>query len=293
MFFTEWEILLVDDEPDVLAISKLAMKDFEVYGLPLKIHTAESKAEAIEFLKNRPDHYLSRLAVIFVDVVMESDTAGLELCQYVREDMNNRLTQLFVRTGQPGVAPERKVIDRYEISGYFTKAEATEDKLYSLVKSGVRQYLWAMMSVGAYAILNYTIANANSRNKIEDCLRTIMTNWDSEGVLARGQEAGGDNTIGYALLLDGKLIHVAGSVDEQSVTEQLARLAQLKSQPLSPDGDRYIADANHNQLIDIAAQPSNPAIQWYFKTTFDPPEYCIALFHSAFKNVALIWQQSS
>ena len=28
MFFKEWTILLVDDEPDVLAVSKLAMKNF-------------------------------------------------------------------------------------------------------------------------------------------------------------------------------------------------------------------------------------------------------------------------
>ncbi|MCB0213498.1 MAG: response regulator receiver protein [Anaerolineae bacterium] len=293
MFFTEWEVLLVDDEPDVLAISKLAMKDFEVYGLPLKIHTAKSKAEAIEFLNHRPDHYLSRLAVIFTDVVMESDTAGLELCHYIREDMDNRLTQLFVRTGQPGTAPEREVIDRYDISGYFTKAETTEDKLYSLVKSGVRQYLWAMMAVGSYAILNHTIANASSRHKIEATLQMIMAGWDSEGVLAQEQDAGGDNGIGYALLLDGKLIHAAGSVNEQSIKEQLARLDQFESQPLSPDGDRYVADTNHNQLIDIAAQPSNPPIQWFFRTTFEPPEYCITLFYSAFKNVAVIWQQSS
>jgi len=37
MFFEYWPILFVDDEPDVLAISKLAMKNFQVYGLPVKI----------------------------------------------------------------------------------------------------------------------------------------------------------------------------------------------------------------------------------------------------------------
>ncbi len=40
VFSNMWEILLVDDEPDVLSVSKLAMKNFEVYGLPLKIQTA-------------------------------------------------------------------------------------------------------------------------------------------------------------------------------------------------------------------------------------------------------------
>ncbi|MCB0064721.1 MAG: hypothetical protein KDE19_21505, partial [Caldilineaceae bacterium] len=130
MIYNEWDVLLVDDEPDVLSVSKLAMRDFEVYGLPLKIHTAASKAEALEFLRSKPENQFG-LAVALVDVVMESDSAGLELCQTIREEMGNKLTQLFIRTGQPGVAPERSVIDRYDINGYFTKAEATEDKLYS------------------------------------------------------------------------------------------------------------------------------------------------------------------
>jgi hypothetical protein len=41
------------------------------------------------------------------------------------------MTTIYVRTGQPGLAPERDVIDRYDINGYFSKAETTEDKLYS------------------------------------------------------------------------------------------------------------------------------------------------------------------
>src|SRR5262249_55224947 len=79
-------------------------------------------------------------AVAFVDVVMETDQAGLELCDHIRNTRGNYSMQLFIRTGQPGIAPERKVIDDYDISGYFTKQEMTEQKLYTLVKSGVRQW---------------------------------------------------------------------------------------------------------------------------------------------------------
>ncbi len=293
MFFKEWEVLLVDDEPDVLDVSKLAMRSFTVYGLPLKIHAVESKAAAIELLNNRADQHFSRLPVSFIDVVMESDTAGLELCQHIREDRNNRLTQLFVRTGQPGIAPERDVIDRYDISGYFTKAEATEDKLYSLVKTGVRQYLWAMMSVGASAFVNDAIAHLGSREEIESGLRTMMAGWDSESVLAQPADAGETGGNRYVLTMNDKLIHTAGWADEQTATEQVARLDQMDGRPLSPDGDKYVADENHNQLIKISAQPSNPAVQWFFTSTFELPEYCIALFHSAFKSVATIWHRAS
>ncbi|MCB0163526.1 MAG: response regulator receiver protein [Anaerolineae bacterium] len=290
MFFTEWEILLVDDEVDVLSISKLAMKDFTVYGLPLKIHTAQSKAKAIEFMNSRPDQHLSRLALGFIDVVMESDHAGLELCRHIRQDRNNTLTQLYIRTGQPGIAPERTVIDQYEISGYFTKAEATEDKLYSLVKSGVRQYLSEMMSVGSFAILAHAIANAASRADVEAGLQAIMTSWDGEGALARavGQRDG----IAHALLLNGQVLHLAGAVDEQTAQERVSWLEQAAGQSLNTDGDKYVADDNGNHLIDITAQPDSPSIQWYFKTSFEPPAYCISLSHQAFKSIATVWQQA-
>ena len=79
MFFKNWPVLVVDDEPDVLSISRLAMKNFNVYGLPLKIYTAESKAEAIRLMNDNVEVGCS-LAVAFLDVVMETDSAGLELC---------------------------------------------------------------------------------------------------------------------------------------------------------------------------------------------------------------------
>jgi CheY-like chemotaxis protein len=53
MLNTNWPILIVDDEPDVLQLSKLVMQDFSVYGLPVELHTATSKAEAIELMNTR------------------------------------------------------------------------------------------------------------------------------------------------------------------------------------------------------------------------------------------------
>jgi CheY-like chemotaxis protein len=143
MIFDAWNVLIVDDEPDILAVSKLALRDVLVYDLPLQLYTAKSKAEAIELLNdelaimNIPE---GSMAVALVDVVMETDHAGLELCNYIRNDLRNKVAQLYIRTGQPGIAPERKVIDDFDISGYFTKVEATEQKLYTFVKSGIRQW---------------------------------------------------------------------------------------------------------------------------------------------------------
>src|ERR1051326_4599666 len=141
MFQKQWPILLVDDEPDVLAVTRLALKNIRVDGVPLRLSTAGSKAEAIELLSGSFGRAAAPyFAVAFIDVVMETEHAGLELCEYIRQDLRNQTTQLYIRTGQSGVAPERSVIDLYDINGYFTKVETTEDKLYSLVKAGVRQH---------------------------------------------------------------------------------------------------------------------------------------------------------
>jgi CheY-like chemotaxis protein len=184
MLFKEWNILLVDDEPDVLSVSKLALRDTTVYGLPIKIHTAHSKAEAIELL-NGPLAIQGiaegSLAVAFIDVVMESDYAGLELCEYIRETLKNRVAQLFIRTGQPGLAPERTVIDRYDISGYFTKVETTESKLYSFVKSGIRQWYSFYYSKLISDQTNLLIANSGSRQQMLDLLSGSGEGYENDG----------------------------------------------------------------------------------------------------------------
>jgi CheY-like chemotaxis protein len=143
MLFKEWNVLLVDDEPDVLTVTKLALRDMRIYDLPLKIYTAASKAEAVELLNTKlavAGKPGATVAVALIDVVMETDHAGLDLCKQIRGEMKNWSSQLYIRTGQPGIAPERKVIDEYDISGYISKVEATEQKLYTLIKSGVRQW---------------------------------------------------------------------------------------------------------------------------------------------------------
>src|SRR5262245_41124502 len=101
MFQKEWEVLIVDDEPDILAVSKLAARHIKVYGIPLQLHLCQSKAEAIELFNKKAD-LLPSLAVAIIDVVMETDQAGLELCHFIREERKNPLCQLFIRTGQPG-----------------------------------------------------------------------------------------------------------------------------------------------------------------------------------------------
>src|SRR5919202_5241412 len=167
MLQSEYNVLIVDDDPDVLAVSKLAMRGFKPLNLPIQLYTATSKAEAIELIQrdlSRPIYPGGDFAVALIDVVMETDMAGLELCDYIRNTLHNRFAQLYIRTGQPGVAPEREVIDRYDINGYFTKVEATEDKLFTMVNSGVREVTFAGTAVAMLDLLTALAALSDSRD---------------------------------------------------------------------------------------------------------------------------------
>ena len=105
MFQHSYPVLLVDDDPDVLSVSKLALRSMTVFGVPLNVSAASSKAEAIEMLDRRTTRLRGRgiapFSVALIDVVMETDTAGLELCQYIRDTMKDKITQIYIRTGGP------------------------------------------------------------------------------------------------------------------------------------------------------------------------------------------------
>lgn len=278
MFFKEWEILLVDDEPDVLSVSKLAMQDFTVYGLPVKINTASSKAEAVEFLSN-PMRSRSQ-AIAFVDVVMESDSAGLELCQSIREMQKNKITQLFIRTGQPGIAPEQDVIDRYDINGYFTKAEATETKLYSLVKSGVRQYLWALTAQGASQMHHGIVAASTSRENILAYLQ------------ARADKTFPGMQTYTAMIVDNNIRGRTGW-SEQEVIELWQQLKSMEGMPMGNDMDKYVQHENVH-LTYVAAKPEMAECGMLQRSGFDHSDNSvISLYHTVLTSLATLWQRAS
>lgn len=130
-----WKILIIDDEPEVHAVTKLALSDFQFLGRGLEFHSAYSGAEACELVKAHPD-----AAIVLLDVVMETDDAGLNVARYIREDLGNRYTRIILRTGQPGQAPERTVIVNYDINDYKSKTELTAQKLFTAVMSSLRSY---------------------------------------------------------------------------------------------------------------------------------------------------------
>ena len=130
-----WTILVVDDEPDVYAATCMAMRSVEILGRPLHFLHAESSAQAYALLQAEPD-----VAVILLDVVMESESAGLDLVARIRNELQLHKPRIILRTGQPGYAPEMQAIRDYDINDYRIKSELTRTRLYTVLTSALRGY---------------------------------------------------------------------------------------------------------------------------------------------------------
>ena len=131
----EWKILIVDDEKDLHKVTEYALEGFEVYDRNLIFLHAYSKEEALHILELEDD-----IAVILLDVVMQSKQDGLELVQVIRESLKNHRVRILLRTGQPGFAPEKNVVHNYDIDGYELKSELSSTRLYSAVLTAIRSY---------------------------------------------------------------------------------------------------------------------------------------------------------
>ena len=130
-----WNVLIVDDDPGIHEVSKLALAGFTFERKKCNFISAYSANEALGILQNTPN-----IALALVDVVMETEHAGLDLVNNIRNELQNKLIRIILRTGQPGQAPEEKVIHDYDINDYKDKSELTTQKLYTSVLTSLRTY---------------------------------------------------------------------------------------------------------------------------------------------------------
>lgn len=130
-----WKVLIVDDESEIHSVTRLVLDQLLFMGKGIQMISAHSGAEARQIISD--DH---EIGLILLDVVMETDHAGLDVVKYIREELKNKNVRIILRTGQPGQAPERDVIENYDINDYKNKTELTSEKLFTLTYAGLRSY---------------------------------------------------------------------------------------------------------------------------------------------------------
>ena len=130
-----WKILIVDDEDEIHRVTRLALAGIRIENRPLQFLDAYTGTDSVKMMREHPD-----VAMVLMDVVMETESAGLDAVQQIREVLKNKLVRIVLRTGQPGQAPEQQVVTRYDINDYKEKTELTAKKLFTLVYTGLNLY---------------------------------------------------------------------------------------------------------------------------------------------------------
>src|SRR5690348_1068359 len=131
----KWKVAVIDDDQAVHEGTRFALSDYQLNGQGLEILSAYSAAEGRELMRAHKD-----IAAVLLDVIMETDVAGLELVEFIRNEIHNETVRIILRTGQPGQAPERRVIVQYDINDYKAKTELTADKLFTSLTAALRSY---------------------------------------------------------------------------------------------------------------------------------------------------------
>lgn len=130
-----WLILVVDDDPQVHAMTRVLLRDYAFEGRRFEVVSARSAEDAHSILAECPD-----IPVTLLDVVMEADDSGLVLVRRIREELGNRRIRIILRTGQPGEAPEQDVVVDYDINDYKSKTELTSQKLFTAIVGALRSW---------------------------------------------------------------------------------------------------------------------------------------------------------
>jgi signal transduction histidine kinase len=131
----KWKVAVIDDDQAVHEGTRFALSDYNLNGQTLEILSAYSAAEGRTLMRAHPD-----IAAVLLDVIMETDAAGLDLVEFIRNEIKNETVRIILRTGQPGQAPERRVIVDYDINDYKAKTELTADKLFTSLTAALRSY---------------------------------------------------------------------------------------------------------------------------------------------------------
>jgi signal transduction histidine kinase len=239
-----WKIAIIDDEPAVHDGTRFALADYKLNGQGVEILSAYSAAEGRRLMRSHPD-----VAVVLLDVIMESDTAGLDLVEFIRHELKNEPVRIILRTGQPGHAPERRVIVDYDINDYKAKTELTADKLFTAMTAALRGYQQLQRMVETRRGLEIIIEAASTLFDFRSMQRL------AEGVLTQIASLLNVDCAGILVLREPQASHESFSVLAGSGCYSRLIGAEM-SQTLNPELRRLVEEAFARRQHEFNSQRS-------------------------------------
>lgn len=209
-----WNVLIVDDEQAIHDVTVLALSGFEFENRSCNFIHAYSAIEAKEVMQSTPN-----IALALIDVVMETENAGLDLVNYIRNELKNRLIRIILRTGQPGQAPEESVIHDYDINDYKSKSELTTQRLYTSVLTSLRTYRDMMALEKNRQGLKNIISSTSSIEKMTSLEIFLSAVLEQLSILLNLGDLDEDQDVqSFISVIDnGNCMHIAGSGDYKSI----------------------------------------------------------------------------
>jgi len=230
----KWKIAVIDDDQAVHDGTRFALSDFNLDGATLEILSAYSAAEGRVLMRDNPD-----VAAVLLDVIMETDIAGLELVEYIRNEIRNETVRIILRTGQPGQAPERRVIVQYDINDYKAKTELTADKLFTSLTAALRSYqqLERMVQTrrGLEIIIDAasTLYDFKSMQRLAEGVLTQLAsllNVDCAGILVLRDNGGSASTDFSVLAGSGCYSRFIGTTSSRALDSDLRQMVEVAFQ---------------------------------------------------------------
>ena len=288
-----WKIAIIDDDQAVHDGTRFALYDYKLNAQRIEILSAHSAAEGRELLRAHPD-----IAVVLLDVVMETEDAGLDLVDYIRTELKNETVRIILRTGQPGQAPERRVIIDYDINDYKAKTELTADKLFTTLTAALRAYQQLQRMVETRRGLEIIVEAASTlfdfrsmQRLAEGVLTQIasLLNVDCAGILVL-REAGHPNHSFAILAGSGCYRELAEVKTDQPLDEQLGTLVRQAFERRCHDFDDwrtvlYVKTGSGREIVVLLESPKRLS-----ETDRTLVEVFCSRLSSAFDNVLLYEQ---
>ncbi len=130
-----WRVLIVDDDNFIHRMIKEINKNLRFENRAIDFISAYNSDEAKEILiKN------NNVALVLMDIFLETENSGLSLAKFIREDLKNTETRIVLITGQGSMDLQEEIILNYDINGYESKTDLFSKKMNTVILSSLRSY---------------------------------------------------------------------------------------------------------------------------------------------------------
>lgn len=241
-----WRVLAVDDDVDFQRATAFALSELEVLGGRVELVQAFSCREAQMMLAQQHD-----IALVLLDVVMETEDAGLRLIHSLREVIGNRDARVVLLTGEPGLAPAHEVMRDYDINDYWAKSELCAERLLTVLTAAVRGYAQLRAVATARRGLQMIVESSNalfcSKNTRELSAKILteissLLNLQAEGVVCLRLDDSQDEAE-LAVRIAGANGRFSGAVEGNLDSLDAPQVAKALSQCLLEQQTLRLAEA--------------------------------------------------